>query len=191
MHFRPDWATRMHLPWAHSDSVKLRALCFWAPVAVAAFTRGQCYSMRKVPDLLCKVPAQRVLTQPCSDLESSHSLCLLMCTEHRKQPLVPILVWTLNTPPETSAEPGCLSFSFIYCSSARSWKETCQFLLCAARWPSGDSLAADHFVQQRTEEKSTEPGPCLVRVTPLDDLLFLMQKGRAFPPFFSTPLAWL
>lgn len=54
MHFRPDWATRMHLPWAHSDPVKLRALCFWAPVAVAAFTRGQCYSMRKVPDLLCK-----------------------------------------------------------------------------------------------------------------------------------------
>lgn len=36
------------------------------------------------------------------------------------------------------------------------------------------SLAAEHFVQQRTEEKSTEPGPCLARVTLLDDLLSLM-----------------
>lgn len=54
MHFRLDWATRKHLPWTHSNSVKLRALCFWAPVAVAVFTQVQCYSMRKVPDLLCK-----------------------------------------------------------------------------------------------------------------------------------------
>lgn len=46
----------MHLPWTHSNPVKLRALCFWAPVAVAVFTRVQCYYQRKVPDtsLLCK-----------------------------------------------------------------------------------------------------------------------------------------
>lgn len=56
MHFRPDWATRMHLPRTHSNPVKLRAVCFWAPVAVAVFTPAQCYSRRKVPDssLLCR-----------------------------------------------------------------------------------------------------------------------------------------
>lgn len=56
MHLRLEWATRMHLLWAHWNPVKLRAVCFWAPGAVAAFTQVQCCSRRKVPDisLLCK-----------------------------------------------------------------------------------------------------------------------------------------
>lgn len=34
----------MYLPWTHWKPVKLRALCFWAPGAVAAFTWVQCCS---------------------------------------------------------------------------------------------------------------------------------------------------
>lgn len=63
-------ATRMHLPWTHSKAVKLRALCFWAPGAVAVFTPVQSCSGEGCQTLPCSAhPAQRVLTQPRSDLE--------------------------------------------------------------------------------------------------------------------------
>lgn len=61
----------MHLPWTHSKPVKLRALCFWGPVAVADFTQVQCYSRRKCQTVPYSAnPAERVLTQPRSDLEA-------------------------------------------------------------------------------------------------------------------------
>lgn len=70
MHFRLDRATRMHLPWTHRKPVKLRALCFWAPGAVAVFTRVHGCSGEGCQTLPYSAkPAQHVLTQPRAGLQ--------------------------------------------------------------------------------------------------------------------------
>lgn len=190
MHFRLDCATRMHLLWTHSNPVKLRAVCFWAPGAVAAFSQGQCYSRRRVPgsSLPCKP------STTCPDTATlwfgSHSLCLSMCTEHRKQFLVSILVWTLNTPPESSAQPGCLSFLLFTAAQPGPGKRPVSSC-CVQLSDLQETVLLLSILFSRELRKSSEPGPCLARATLPSDLLSLMQKGRVFPSLLSTQLAWL
>lgn len=109
---------------------------------------GQHYSLGKVPDgyTPAQNPAQNILTQPCSIIwKCFYSLCLSQSALKTQS----VASGTLSFPhgtPESSAEPRCLSFSLTVCSSLRSWKEPCQFLLHAAQWPSGDTLADELFV---------------------------------------------
>lgn len=134
----------------------------------------------------CINPAQHVVAQSCSIIwESSYSLCLFWFAL-RAQSTVTGIHFGLNfphTPSESSAEPGCLSFSLIYYSSVRSWKETCQFLLCAAQWPSETLSPLSISFSKELRKRAQSQGLVLQRVTLLDDLLSLMQKGRQSIPF--------
>lgn len=152
MHFRLHWATRIYLPWTHSNSVKLRALLmFLGTNRPCPLHRSSALFLGKGARQLhtCSInPAQHVLALSCSIIwKSFYSLCHSW-SALSTQSTVTGIHFGLNfphTPSESSTGPGCLSFSLIYCSSVRSWKETCRFLLCAAQWPSEDTLAAEHF----------------------------------------------
>lgn len=174
----------------NSNLAKLRALCFWAPVVISLFTEVSTVPWERcqtVTHLLYKSSATCSSTIVLYNLEVPFFTVSLLNLHwvHRAGSLVPTLAWTFHTPSKSSAEPVCLSFFLIYCSSVRSWKETCQFLLCAAQWPSEDTLA--------TEEKSTEPGPCLARSHTAWWSALPNAKGQTeyCLPFYSSQLAWL
>lgn len=191
MHFRLDWATRMHLPWSHSNSVKLRALCFWAPVAVAVFTRVQCYSMRKMPDLVCKPSTMcpdTIMLWFGSPLTHCASWCALSTESSLWYPF-----WSeLWTPlPRALLNQDVSHFLLFTAAQPDPGKRPVSSCCVQLSDLQETVLPLSILFSRGLRKKSTEPGPCLARVTPLDGLLSLMQKGRVFPSLFSIPLAWL
>lgn len=188
MHLRLEWATRMHLLWTQWNPVKLRAVCFWAPGAVA-FTRVQCYSRRRVPASSCSAnPAQRALTQPGSALGVLYSLCLNV---HQAQKAISGAHFGLNFEHPSrelcSTWMSLISFyllqlsqilgrdlsALVVCSSVTFRRQSCCWAFCSA----------ENWGEEHRARSLQDPMP--------NDLLSLMQKGRAFPSLPSTPLAWL
>lgn len=171
---------RMHLPWTHSHLVESRALGFWAPVGLQKFSALPWERGQTIPHLLNKPSATRASTVI---WQSSFEPCLPCPALSTASTAIEFRLNLPRTLPRALLNGDASRFLLL--SAAQSDPGKRPVSSCCVQLSNLQltlSLLSILFSEEQ-RKKAESQVPVLWRVTLLEDLLSLTQKGRQSIPF--------